>query len=303
MRSLLLLAILGAALLAATPALADDWTVTKLRGAAQAMDNGTWKALTRGDAVPDGNMIRTLADGHLDLQRGQEVVTLGANTEITIADKTGQRYTTVRQDFGSVEVEAEVENVQHFEVDTKFLAAVVKGTHFIVTADALGASVTVDRGAVAVESLASRRSTTVTLGQTASVARSTDLAVSGGGTLPAIFSPDGSVYQPPGGVPAQSGQATTGGPAGGSVPAPAGAVQPPETSPPITTAVLVNPADSTAAMRLRGSLGSAGLSDALSKTVGVAPVKEQPINLVTILIGLLIGIVVGALALALRRFI
>src|SRR6185437_3817270 len=116
---------------------------------------------------------------------------------------------------------------QHFEVDTKFLAAVVKGTHFIVTADALGASVTVDRGAVAVESLASRRSTTVTLGQTASVARSTDLAVSGGGTLPAIFSPDGSVYQPPGGVPAQSGQATTGGPAGGSVPAPAGAVQPP----------------------------------------------------------------------------
>ena len=56
-------------------------------------------------------------------------------------------------------------------------------------------------------------------------------------------------------------------------------------------------------MRLRGSLGSAGLSDALSKTIGVAPVKEQPINLVTILIGLLIGIVVGAPALALRRFI
>jgi ferric-dicitrate binding protein FerR (iron transport regulator) len=56
----------------------------------------------------------------------------------------------VTEFFGSVSVEAQVENVQHFEVRTALLAAVVKGTTFTVVADKTRASVSVQRGHVAV---------------------------------------------------------------------------------------------------------------------------------------------------------
>ena len=187
-----LISFLLALFLVCAPAFADDWTVIKLRGTVEQLIDTTWTALARGDVVPDDRTVRTGPDGHVDLQRGKEVVTLGASTQVQIHDKTDARFTTVQQDFGSVEVEAEVENAPHFVVDTQFLAAVVKGTHFVVTSSQLGASVTVDRGFVAVQSKASKRSTTVTVGQTASVAPVSDIVLSGTGTLPAVFGPDGT---------------------------------------------------------------------------------------------------------------
>jgi hypothetical protein len=286
-----------ASLLAAAPALADDWTVIKLRGDVQQLIDGNWTVLNRGDIVPDDRSIRTQIDGHADLQRGQEVVTLGASTQIQIHDKADVRYTTVQQDSGTVEVEAQVENVKHFEVDTKFLAAVVKGTHFIVTATDTGASVAVSRGMVAVESMASKRNTTVTVGQTVVVASANDMVVGGTGPLPAVFAPDGSVFEAASlasaPVPDLSGSTAL-------ASAPAAQNQP---DAPMVTAVLVNPADVAAVTgpQLRGSFGAAGLGTALRQAVMAPQPKEEPSNLLTIGIGLLIGIVIGAVALALRR--
>ena len=187
----LLMAACVAALLACSPAFADDWVVIKLRGGVEQQIEGNWAELKRGDVVSDDRLIRTQADGHVDLQRDQEVVTLGASTQIRIHDETGARFTTVEQSSGSVEVDAEIRNVQHFSVETPYLAAVVKGTHFVVTAAPTGGSVTVSRGFVAVVSKASQHSTTVTVGQTASVDPQSDLTVAGSGTLPAILGADG----------------------------------------------------------------------------------------------------------------
>src|SRR5204862_4289974 len=75
------------------------------------------------------------------------------------------------------------------EVQTPYLAAVVKGTHFIVNSDSDGASVTVDRGAVSVQSVASERITTIKVGQIATVKRKSDLVVSGLGPWPAVLEP------------------------------------------------------------------------------------------------------------------
>lgn len=44
-----------------------------------------------------------------------------------------------------------MENVQHFAVQTPFLAAVVKGTKFTVVSSKTGAEVAVQRGNVEVE--------------------------------------------------------------------------------------------------------------------------------------------------------
>ena len=285
-----------AALLACAPALADDWTVVKLRGGVQQLIDANWTDLKRGDVVPDDRTVRTLADGHVDLQRAAEIVTLGASTQVQIHDKTDTRYTTVQQDFGTVEIEAEVQNVQHFAVETKFLAAVVKGTHFIVTANDLGASVTVDRGFVAVQSMASHRSTTVTIGQTASVSPASDLILGGTGTLPAIYAPDGGVVRAEG-SPAEilPGASLP----GGGVLVTAGGPASDETT---TTAMLLGPANGPAALpKLRGSLSLPTGFGGLTLAPGQTTIKEQPINLMTILVGLLVGIVIGALALLLRR--
>lgn len=302
MRKYVLLAVLGAAvLLGSAPALADEWAVVKLRGTVQQLVDGAWTAVVRGDKIPDDRTVRTLADGHVDLQRGAEVVTLGADTQVQIHDKADVRYTTVQQDFGSVEVEAQVENVQHFEVETKFLAAVVKGTHFTVTASDLGASVAVERGQVEVTSITTKRRTTVTIGQVASVLPDADMVVSGGGSMPAIFGADGRIVRPAGApadaVPSITPVRLSVGP-GNAAPGEAG---PDDAT--VTTAVLVNPADARLAMpRLRGSLDGAKLAMALEQTAGAAPMKEPPINLLTILVGALLGAGIGAVALLFRRF-
>jgi hypothetical protein len=185
------LAVLGMAIISTLPAVADQWEVVKLRGTVQALNAGIWNDLKRGDMVQDDQSVRTLSDGRADLQRDQEVISLGADTQVKIHDRTGVRYTTVTQDSGSIEVDAQVENVQHFEVDTQFLAAVVKGTHFTVTAESTGASVSVARGSVAVEATQSHQSTTLAVGQTASVRADSAIQLSGTGTLPQVLGQDG----------------------------------------------------------------------------------------------------------------
>jgi hypothetical protein len=115
-------------------------------------------------------VIRTLGMGSVEFQRGQERLGLGPDTQVQIYDRVRARpFTTVKQYFGTVTVEAEVQDVQHFAVQNNYLAAVVKGTRFTVTADADSASVAVARGAVFVEDRATGNDVTVTVGQTASV--------------------------------------------------------------------------------------------------------------------------------------
>ena len=285
------------------PALADDWLVIKLRGTVEQLVDTNWTALQRGDVVPDDRTVRTGPDGHVDLQRGKEVVTLGASTQVQIHDKTDARFTTVQQDFGTVEVEAEVENAPHFVVETQFLAAVVKGTHFIVTSSTLGASVSVDRGFVAVQSKASKRSTTVTVGQTASVAPSTDIVLSGTGTLPAVFSPEGTQLVPAGSTSGAILFHDDPGPGTGT--AAASPLNPPPgiDGASVQTATLVSPVNVTTATHLRGSLGGNSLSWAFGLNGAPASqAKEEPMRPGILVGGVLIGIMIGGLALLFRRF-
>lgn len=255
------------------PAFADDWVAVKLRGIAEALGESGWVALQRGDIVSDDRLVRTLADARLELQRGQEIITLGPNSQISIDDSAGEGQTIVRQDFGTVEVEAEVKVVEHFTVQTKFLAAVVKGTHFIVTADAAGASVEVTRGLVAVEATESKHKTSVAAGYTASIAKSGDLFVRGAGALPKIYDAKG-IELPP--VLALRGSKD-----------------------------FDAPRSSGTQVAAAGSLALAlpQLSDmAAAPETQVAPASDG-IGWLPSGIGVLIGVMIGSLALVFRRFL
>lgn len=177
--------------LVAAPAFADDWVAAKLRGVVLHLVDGEWIRMARGDVVPDGDVIRTLTGARVDMQRGAEVVTLGSDTQVQIFDKDGQQFTTVKQYFGTVEIEAEVQNVEHFAVQTQYLAAVVKGTHFVVRADSECAEVTVDRGQVAVTSRETHQKVTVSAGQSARSDTSGEMSVAGVGDLPEVLDADG----------------------------------------------------------------------------------------------------------------
>lgn len=173
-------------------ALADDWVAIKLRGAVMQHVGGEWIQLRRGDIVPDDRVVQTLKHARVTFKRDKETIELAPETQVQIVDRSGKRYTTVKQAFGSVTIEAEVRNVQHFEVQTPHLAAVVKGTKFVVTSGESGGLVKVTRGLVAVEDEHNGQSVTVAAGQTVVTEDGQSMEVSGRGKLPVVVDAGGS---------------------------------------------------------------------------------------------------------------
>jgi hypothetical protein len=198
----ILIAILTAATLVfgATSALAAEWTVTKLRGTVLLLVDGAWEPIARGAIVPEHRVVRTV-QGRVTLQRGNETIDLGPQTQISIDDQGGTRpFTTVTQHFGHVQVEAEVKDVRHFAVQTPFLVAVVKGTRFAVQSGKNGSKVAVQRGAVLIVDPDSSSSVTVGAGQSASTQAGKPLTVAGRGKLPEVDGPKGSGKSNAGGI-------------------------------------------------------------------------------------------------------
>jgi hypothetical protein len=165
------LLVVSAVALASGSALADDWVAERLRGGVFALEDGQWVQLRRGDVVPDNRPIQTASDGRVTFTRGKERLDLSPGTQVQILDagKGALPYTTVRQYFGEVGVEAEVRDVEHFAVETPYLAAVVKGTRFSVETGDEVSRVEVERGNVSVSDNDSGETTSVDAGQSAAV--------------------------------------------------------------------------------------------------------------------------------------
>lgn len=198
---------LAISLLFSLPAFADDWVIVRMRGTVHAKADSGWQKLKRGAIIPDDRQLRTSENGHIELVRGNETLVLQPNTQIRISDRAGAKpYTIVSQDFGTVQVEAEAREVAHFEVRTDVLAAVVKGTKFVVTAGQSGARVDVKRGHVYVEDTVSHSSVVVAVGQQASFAQgAATLEVDGRGNLPTVVDRRGDpVGHEPGGIAAKA---------------------------------------------------------------------------------------------------
>ena len=108
-------------------------------------------SLKQEDLLKPGDTIRTGRNGRVLLKRGEETILISPNSVVGVpAQKKEGLSTTIVQQAGSILLEVEKRNVQHFEVETPYLAAVVKGTQFRVTIDAGKTSVDVIRGQVQV---------------------------------------------------------------------------------------------------------------------------------------------------------
>ena len=174
-------------------AIADDndvWHVSNAFGNVWVTAGGIQQAsLTHARILKPGDSIRTGQNGRALLVHGEEYILISPNSAIEIPKEKKQGLlTTIIQRAGSIVLEVEKRNVEHFEVETPLLAALVKGTRFRVTIDKNDSYVDVLRGQVEVSDLNSGQYALVQPGQTAkvSVQRSVGLSLSGSGTLSPI---------------------------------------------------------------------------------------------------------------------
>src|SRR3981081_1105913 len=173
-----------------TGAIAEEdtpWLISKSSGEGWIDAQGVAQAsLAQKDKLNAGDTIRTGRNGRVLLTRGEETILVSPNSVIGIpAEKKQGLSTTILQQAGSILLEVEKRNVKHFEVETPYLAAVVKGTQFRVSADKRDSRVDARRGQVEVADFKSGQYAMVLPGQVAKVvSRSVGgLLLSGAGAL------------------------------------------------------------------------------------------------------------------------
>jgi len=158
-------------LAAASSACAEEgaWSVGKSSGEVWIATTGAEQvSLKQEEALKPGDIIRTGRNGRVLLVRGEETILISPNSVIGLpTEKKDGLSTTIVQQAGSILLEVEKRNVKHFEVETPYLAAVVKGTQFSVTVGATGTRVDVRRGQVEVSDFKSGQIAQVLPGQIA----------------------------------------------------------------------------------------------------------------------------------------
>src|SRR4051812_49174723 len=176
-------------LLASNALAAEDgsWSVKKSSGEVWMTASGVQQASLKTDEVlKSGDTIRTGRNGRVLLIRGEETILISPNSVVGLpADKKDGLSTTIVQQAGSILLEVEKRNVKHFQVETPYLAAVVKGTQFRVTVNAGSTSVDVVRGQVEVADFRSGQIAQVMPGQHAIAFANgkPGLSLGGAGTL------------------------------------------------------------------------------------------------------------------------
>jgi hypothetical protein len=172
----------GVARVAAAPA--EGWRATTVQGEATvSRGEAQPQALVQGRVLEPGESLATAGEGTVVLTRGTTTITVGPNgrMQIPAGGDQGMR-TKIVQAMGSLLFKVEKRASQHFEVETPYLAAVVKGTTFSVSVDGEASAVHVVEGAVEVKALATGQVGLIKPGYTAVVSqrRGSGLKIIGG---------------------------------------------------------------------------------------------------------------------------
>jgi FecR protein len=164
-----------------------SWQIRKSSGEVWLTASGAVQqvSLSHDSSLKAGDSIRTGRNGRVLLVRGEETILIAPNTAISLPADKDKLSTTIVQQAGSILLEVEKRNVKHFQVETPYLAAVVKGTQFRVSVSAAGTDVSVIRGQVEVADFRSGQIAQVLPGQTAASPANgkPGLSLSGSGTF------------------------------------------------------------------------------------------------------------------------
>ncbi|MGV7217133.1 FecR family protein [Bradyrhizobium sp. UFLA05-112] len=163
------------------------WSVSKASGEVWIATDGVQQvSLKQEETLKPGDTIRTGRNGRVLLVRGEETILISPNSVVALpTEQKDGLSTTIVQQAGSILLEVEKRNVKHFEVETPYLAAVVKGTQFSVTVNADSTKVGVVRGQVEVSDFRTGQIARVMPGQAATAFEhdKPGLNLSGSGTF------------------------------------------------------------------------------------------------------------------------
>jgi len=181
-------ALIVATLFLTAAAHADDWRIVQSSGQIWIGSGDVQKASFEPDAtLPGGATLTTGKSGRVMLVHGAQTLMIGPNAVVTIPAGDSNGITTILQRAGEITFDVDRQKVRHFAVETPYLAAVVKGTHFTVRIGGKRAVVMVARGLVGVTDLATGETADVPPGQSATVGGpNSHLTISGVGKLAAI---------------------------------------------------------------------------------------------------------------------
>ena len=202
LRTILGAAVLGIGLLAFQPARADElaaidpnartgaagWRVDGITGEASAHRGaGAAAPLAVGQVLSVGSEVETGAGAVVFLSHNGDRLIIQPNSRLRIDEAgTAGLLDHFMQSLGSVFYDVEPRKNRSFGVTAPYVAAIVKGTKFLVTVEADKNSVRVDRGRVLVESTDGVSSVLVSAGTLATAAP----ALASGVTLSASGVPD-----------------------------------------------------------------------------------------------------------------
>jgi ferric-dicitrate binding protein FerR (iron transport regulator) len=171
--------------------LASPWIVVESQGPAEIRhDRGTWLPLTTGAVVAAASEIRTGPAADVLLRRGEDRVHLLGQSYLELpAAAEGDAMTRLVQWLGQAIFEIDHRPDPHFEVDTPYLTAIVKGTVFTIEVTHDDSAVAVTQGVVAV-STPGGASSRVVAGMTArGYAGLSGLTIEDGAVAPAPVAP------------------------------------------------------------------------------------------------------------------
>jgi hypothetical protein len=149
------------------------WTLIESSGSVfVAQPLVTPRLVSLQEKLAPGSMLTTGGNGRAVVRRGGQDITIGPNSRISLPTADTGGMTKILQDFGAAMFKVDKRGVQHFQVDTPMIAAVVKGTTFTVSVAAGTHSVHVVEGLVEVSNLSGGPPVPVRAGATAFVAAS-----------------------------------------------------------------------------------------------------------------------------------
>lgn len=179
-------------LIMSAPAFASDrdWRVTMASQQVNySVDGNTWKAVHTGDVIPNNAWVSTGARARVQLARGVESISFNPGTMASISTKgVLETKTEIFQQTGALDLEIEKRSRPHTTVNTRYFAAVVKGTNFRVSIGKAQGKVEVNRGLVQVTSLVSGQRTDLGPRQSATVSTAKGMTVAGAVSVPSIVS-------------------------------------------------------------------------------------------------------------------
>lgn len=161
------------------------WTVIQVSGEVRVRpaDPGqnqlSWQTLPQGARIDRASEIETGPDGRVSLTRGEDMIRIMPASRLAVPPRPASSvFTRIRVLVGKAFFDVDKRPGQEFEVQTPYLAAIVKGTSFSVSVTGQRSRVNVAEGRVGVTALDNGQSVVIGPGQSARVTTQPNSGVS-----------------------------------------------------------------------------------------------------------------------------